>query len=104
MQQVEKRSSRHPVRVLRDPRPTGPALRERRRLANGEKLERMNELLCECAQRGCEARLPPSAARHRGNGVGERFLVTPSHMGVDMVVAAADRFFVIELNRGAGGL
>jgi hypothetical protein len=77
---------------------SGPALRERRRGANGEVLGRGRALLCECAAIGCRARLPSSAARHRGMGTGDRFLVTPSHVGIDTVVRAADLYFIVESN------
>jgi hypothetical protein len=99
MQQLERQSARRTVRAPLAARLSGPALRERRRGANAE-IGRGRALLCECAGTGCRARLPSAAARHRGRGTAGRFLVTPSHIGVDTVVAAADLYFVVEPDRG----
>jgi hypothetical protein len=81
------------------PRLSGQALRERRRGVNGESFGLGRALLCECAGIACRERLPASAERHRGRETRNRFLVTPSHIGLDTVVAAADRFFVVEPER-----
>jgi hypothetical protein len=108
MQQLERQSTRPPLRAPRVHAPArlhlvGLALRERRRGANEDKFARGRELVCECAASGCQARLPSSSGRHRGKGgVGERFLVTPSHIGNDAVVGAADRFFIVEFRRELG--
>jgi hypothetical protein len=99
MQQLERQSARRTVRASIAVRLSGPALRERRRGANGE-LGRGGTLLCECAGTGCRARLPAVAAGYRGRGNASRFLVTPSHIGLDTVVAAADLYFVVEPERG----
>jgi hypothetical protein len=58
---------------------------------------RVEELVCECGQPGCDALLPLAAERYRGgNG---RLLVAPGHSGLQTVVAAADRFFVVQPQR-----
>jgi hypothetical protein len=95
-QQLERQLVRRPMRAPAAVRLSGAALRERRRSANSEHLGSGRALLCECARTACRARVPFSAERHRGRGTDARFLVTPSHIGVDTVVAAADLFFVVE--------
>jgi hypothetical protein len=106
MQQLEAQSVRQAVRIPRGLRTTGRtlktglALREGRRNAN--RGTRLRLLRCECDQPGCKAQLPSSAERYRRSGIGERFLVVPRHIGTDTVVAAADSFFVVELERATG--
>ncbi len=51
------------------------------------------ELACECGRLDCRERLPVVAERHRGIG---RLLVAPEHLNGELVVRAADRFFVVE--------
>lgn len=54
------------------------------------------DLRCECGQLRCQATLPSSAEHHRGLG---SVLVFPGHQGENHVLAAADRFFVVEHTR-----
>lgn len=96
MQQLEQ----SPVRlgVGATPRMTraGPALREARRRTNRK--QAVGDLRCECGQASCRSPIPAAADVHRGTRDG--FLVIPGHHGQDVVVAAADRFFIVELARG----
>ncbi len=69
------------------------ALRDARREENqGTAL--LSELRCECARRECEATVPAEAAAHRRRA--GWFIVAPDHVAGETVVAAADRFFVVE--------
>lgn len=92
MQQLERRRIERGVRTepkqLRDE----PALRQRRRMANQE--QTFGDLRCECSQSGCRAAVPASAEVHRGPRGG--FLVSPGHEGDDVVLAVADRYFIVE--------
>ncbi|MGZ4419371.1 MAG: hypothetical protein ACXVRV_14525 [Gaiellaceae bacterium] len=76
----------------------GTSLRQARRTANRRQVN--GDLRCECVELGCRAAIPASAEGHRGMRDG--FLVVPGHHGADLVVAAADRFFVVEPKRIAG--
>jgi len=70
------------------------ALRNARRAANREGRAFLDELRCECARPDCCATFPAGAEAHRRRP--ERFIVVPDHAAGEMVVAAADRFFVVE--------
>ncbi len=70
------------------------ALRALRRTSNNNRGARVDQLRCECALRECRATVPAVAGAHRERA--ERFIVLPGHVGWDTVVAAADRFFVVE--------
>ncbi len=70
------------------------ALRNTRREANREGKAFVDELRCECARPGCRATFPATAEAHRRRP--ERFIVVPAHLAGEAVVAAADRFFVVE--------
>jgi len=85
MQQLEQR----PVRY-------GAVLREARRTSN--RRQALGNLRCECGEASCRSPIPAAAEEHRGQRDG--FIVVPGHHGQDVVVAAADRFFVVELARG----
>lgn len=89
MQQLEERPVRLGARA-------GPALREARRRTNRKQL--VGDLRCECGEASCRSAIPAVAEEHRGTREG--FLVIPGHHGQDVVVAAADRFFFVELVRG----
>ena len=75
---------------------SGPALTvsESRRAGNRERIGTVSELRCECARPGCTDTVPAVAETQRG--LAERFVVTPAHFEVGVVVRAADRFFVVE--------
>jgi len=68
-------------------------LREARRARNRERGDRTGSLRCECGRPDCKATVPAAADAHRGRR--ERFIVVPTHRGVDTVVGAADRFFLV---------
>jgi hypothetical protein len=94
MQQVEHRAERLGLRSARQTSRNGPALRQARRTANQKQTG--GELLrCECSQLGCRSVVPAVAEGSRGDHDG--FIVVPGHIGHDIVVGAADRFFVVEL-------
>ena len=95
MQRTEERPTRLGARAARESARNGPALREARRTANRK--QTAGDLRCECGELGCRAAVPASAEGHRGDRDG--FVVVPGHAGHDLVVAAADRFFVVELKR-----
>lgn len=71
------------------------ALRDARREANREGAVFLDELRCECARPGCRATIPVAAEAHRRRP--DRFIVAPEHLAGETVVAAADRFFVVDL-------
>ena len=74
-------------------------LRESRRCGNREGLallrESRRELRCECGRPECHATIPLGAEMLRRRP--GRFIVLPRHFAGERVVAAADRFFVVEL-------
>ena len=70
------------------------ALRAARRLRNHKSRGFLAELRCECARPECRATFPAGAQTHRQRP--ERFIVVPDHAAGDLVVRAADRFFVVE--------
>ncbi len=70
------------------------ALRDTRREANRKGRVFVDELRCECARPGCRATFPAAAEAHRRRP--DRFIVVPNHLAGEAVVAAADRFFVVE--------
>ncbi len=79
------------------------ALREARRARNRGRSGLGDDLRCECARPECRATVPPVAEDFRG--MPERFIVVPDHGAGEKVVAAADRFFVVEpAPRPAGSL
>ena len=53
---------------------------------------------CECGRTGCRDLLPAGAGQHRG--LAANLVVVSHHLGDRKVVAAADRFFVVEPDRG----
>ena len=84
-------------RIESRPRPRpGGSVSEARRAWNRERIGVGSELRCECARANCRHRLPAVAESHRGTG--ERFIVTPEHLGGGGVVRAADLFFVVVLD------
>jgi hypothetical protein len=85
LEQLEERPVKH-----------GPVLREARRRSNRK--QSVGDLRCECGEASCRSPIPATAAAHRG--LRDGFIVVPGHHGQDVVVAAADRFFVVELARG----
>lgn len=70
------------------------ALRDARREANRDGRVFVEELRCECARPDCRATFPAAAEAHRRRP--DRFIVAPEHLADEAVVAAADRFFVVE--------
>jgi hypothetical protein len=70
------------------------ALRDARREANQADGAFLAELRCECARPDCRAAVPAAAEAHRRRA--DRFIVVPDHFAGEAVVAAADRFFVVE--------
>jgi hypothetical protein len=78
-------------------------VREARRAGNLERSGRAAQLRCECALPGCRETFPAAGQSYRGTA--ECFIVVPAHLGAAIddgtVVGAADRFFVVELSRGA---
>ncbi|MGZ4335399.1 MAG: hypothetical protein ACXVRJ_14160 [Gaiellaceae bacterium] len=78
------------------------ALQEARRARNHGRSGLGDDLRCECARPECRATVPAVAEDSRG--AAERFIVVPDHGAGEKVVAAADRFFVVEpARRPAGG-
>jgi hypothetical protein len=73
------------------------ALRDARRTRNHKSGGFLDELRCECARPECRATVPAAAHVHRKRP--ERFIVVPDHTAGDTVIAAADRFFVVEPSR-----
>lgn len=96
MQQVEYRPVQFGARVARRPARTQPGLREARRRTN--RAQDIGDLRCECGQIGCRAAVPVAAEAFRGARDG--FVVIPDHAGQDRVLAACDRFFLVEVRRG----
>ncbi len=71
------------------------AVRNARRAGNVGDGAFLDDLRCECARPDCEATFPAGAEVHRRYP--ERFIIAPGHHLVgETVVAAADRFFVVE--------
>jgi hypothetical protein len=70
------------------------SLRDARREANREGGAFVAELRCECGRPECRATFPVAAESHRRRP--DRFIVVPDHLAGEAVVAAADRFFVVE--------
>jgi hypothetical protein len=70
------------------------ALRDARREANREGGAFLDQLRCECARPDCRNTFPAAAEAHRRRR--DRFIVVPDHLAGEVVVAAADRFFVVE--------
>jgi hypothetical protein len=70
-----------------------PALSERRRAENRQKIGVVAELRCECAIPNCRETFPAAADNHRG--AADRFIVAPVHLNGGTPVRVADRFFVI---------
>ncbi|HKB94454.1 MAG TPA: hypothetical protein VKC62_09505 [Gaiellaceae bacterium] len=88
-----RRRSRLRVRAVLMPR-GDVALRDARREANLEGGAFLAELRCECARPECRATFPVAAEPYRRRP--SRFIVVPDHLADETVVAAADRFFVVE--------
>ena len=70
------------------------AVRNARRAGNLGDGAFLDDLQCECARPDCEATFPAGAEAYRRYP--ERFIITPNHLAGETVVAAADRFFVVE--------
>jgi hypothetical protein len=70
-----------------------PALSERRRAENRQKIGVVAELRCECAVPSCRETLPAAADSHRG--AADRFIVASAHLNGGTPVRVADRFFVV---------
>jgi hypothetical protein len=71
------------------------ALRDARRTGNREDDALREQLRCECARPDCHATFPAPAEAQRRDP--ERFIIAPDHLAGETVVAAADRFFVVDL-------
>ena len=69
-------------------------VRERRRAENRSRHGSTDQLHCECPQPTCQATFPADAEAYRGKA--ERFIIAPAHFAGDLVVAAADQFFVVD--------
>jgi hypothetical protein len=78
---------------------TAPAspIRETLRAENRDRATSVDERRCECGRPNCRDTFPSIAEAYRG--MAERFIVVPDHVGAGTVIAAADRFFVVEPNR-----
>ena len=63
-------------------------------MANQEAVATVAELRCECGRPDCRATFPAEAGAHRRRF--DWFIVVPDHLAGETVVAAADRFFVVE--------
>jgi len=74
-------------------------LREARRTHNRERIGLVTELCCECGRRSCRDTVPAVAERHRS--LADHFLVAPTHFDGNVVIRAADRFFVVESRKPA---
>jgi hypothetical protein len=70
------------------------ALRNARRTRNREAGAFREQLRCECARPDCHATFPALAEAHRRDP--GRFIIAPDHFAGETVVAAADRFFVVD--------
>jgi hypothetical protein len=86
----------------------GPSLAPARRAGNHERRGFVTRLHCECALPSCRETFPAGAESYRG--AAQCFIVVPAHLGAIVtpadlydatVVRAADRFFVVELDRSA---
>jgi hypothetical protein len=96
MQQLQPGPARLGTRAAKDPFHTSaPNLREARRRTNLGK--GAGDLRCECREPLCERSLPADAEAHRKMRGG--FLVVPGHQDGDVVIGAADRFFIVEPRR-----
>jgi hypothetical protein len=73
---------------------TASSLRDARRARNRTRGHFNGELRCECAWPACQATVPVVAETYRRTP--QRFIVVPDHSAGETVVAAADRFFVVE--------
>jgi len=75
-------------------------------VGDGTRIVRVPELRCECGRSNCRETLPSVAETFRGTA--DRLLVSPTHVNGEVVVRAADRFFVVEraehLIRGSGSM
>ena len=69
-------------------------LRAARRNRNYKSRGFLEKLRCECARPECRATFPAGAEAHRQRY--ERFIVVPDHAAGELVVRAADRFFVVD--------
>ena len=98
---LERSRTRLPAPTKLHPSPsTGLELAAVRRAVNRERSGYVAQLRCECARPGCRDAFPAAAEAHRGTD--DRFIVAPTHVDGGMVVLrAADRFFVVELNHAA---
>jgi len=85
-------------RVRTRPAPTIPhsalARRDARRVTNREAIVSVADLRCECGRPDCRATFPAAAGAHRRRP--EQFIIVPGHLAGEIVIAAADRFFVVE--------
>jgi hypothetical protein len=70
------------------------ALRDARRTGNRDAGAFSEQLRCECARPDCHATFPALAEVHRRDP--GRFIIAPDHLAGEIVVAAADRFFVVD--------
>lgn len=77
--------------------PRAFALRDARRTRNREAGAFREQLRCECARPDCHATFPALAEAHRRDP--GRFIIAPEHFAGETVVAAADRFFVVDQSR-----
>lgn len=68
--------------------------RDARRSENRAGVALLAELHCECGRPDCRATIPAGAGVHRRRP--EQFIVVPDHLAGETVVAAADRFFVVQ--------
>ena len=84
---------RIPLRSLR--------LSEARRAWNRERIGLVSELLCECTRPTCRDTVPAVANTHRS--MADHFLVAPAHVEGNVVIRAADRFFIVASRRSARG-
>jgi hypothetical protein len=95
MQQIERRTARLGARPGRRPSHGEAGLPQARRAANRELAP--GDLRCECGRSGCRAAVPAYALDDRRARRG--FVVFPGHQGQEVVLAAADRFFIVELTQ-----
>jgi len=70
------------------------ALRDARRTSNRDDGAFREQLRCECARPDCLATFPALAEAHRRDP--GRFIIAPGHFAGETVIAAADRFFVVD--------
>ena len=69
-------------------------LQQRDRVRLRARATLVTELQCECGRPDCRATIPVEAGAYRRRP--EQFIVVPAHLAGETVVAAADRFFVVE--------